>query len=112
VTALLDARKRLISESMRADEHRSRELAETLHDGPLQELLAARLELDELSGRVDDPALDAVRSTLAGTATRLRSALRTLHPAVLSELGLTPGRIVAVVPRSRPRGRGGTRRGR
>ena len=90
VTALLDARKRLVSESMRADEHHSRELAETLHDGPLQELLAARLELDELSARVDDPALDAVRSTLAGTATRLRSALRTLHPAVLSELGLTP----------------------
>jgi two-component system, NarL family, sensor kinase len=90
VTALLDARKRLVSESMRADEHHSRELAETLHDGPLQDLLAARLELDELSGRVDDPALDAVRSTLAGTATRLRSTLRTLHPAVLTELGLTP----------------------
>ena len=31
-----------------------------------------------------------MRSTLAGTATRLRSTLRTLHPAVLSELGLTP----------------------
>ena len=90
VTALLDVRKQLVSESMRADERHSRELAESLHDGPLQELLAARLELDELSGRVDDPALDAVRSTLAGTATQLRSTLRTLHPAVLSELGLTP----------------------
>ncbi len=90
VTALLDVRKQLVSESMRADERHSRELAESLHDGPLQELLAARLELDELSGRVDDPALDAVRSTLADTATQLRSTLRTLHSAVLSELGLTP----------------------
>ena len=90
MAALLDARKRLVSESMRADERHSRELAESLHDGPLQELLASRLELDELSERVNDPGLDAVRSTLAGTATQLRSALRNLHPAVLSELGLTP----------------------
>ena len=90
VTALLDVRKQLVSESMRADERHSRELAESLHDGPLQELLAARLELDELSGRVNDPALDAVRSTLADTATQLRSTLRTLHSSVLSELGLTP----------------------
>ena len=66
-----------------------RELAETLHDGPLQELLAARMALDELSERVSDPTLDKVRETLAGTATQLRSTLRTLHPAVLSELGLT-----------------------
>jgi two-component system NarL family sensor kinase len=89
VLALLEARRQLVSESMRADERNSRELAESLHDGPLQELLAARLELDELSERIDDPVLDAVRATLAGTATQLRSTLRTLHPAVLSELGLT-----------------------
>ena len=91
VAALLDTQRQLVSESLRADERNSRELAETLHDGPLQELLAARLELDELSERVDDPAVDAVRATLAGTATALRSTLRTLHPAVLSELGLHDG---------------------
>ena len=90
VAALLEVRRQLVSESMRADERNSRELAESLHDGPLQELLAARLELDELAERIDDPALTAVRETLAGTATQLRSTLRTLHPAVLSELGLTP----------------------
>jgi two-component system NarL family sensor kinase len=79
----------LVAEAMRADERNSRELAETLHDGLLQELLAARMALDELSERVSDPTLDKVRETLAGTATQLRSTLRTLHPAVLSELGLT-----------------------
>lgn len=89
VSALLEARRRLVAEAMRADERNSRELAETLHDGPLQELLAARMALDELSERVSDPTLDKVRETLAGTATQLRSTLRTLHPAVLSELGLT-----------------------
>ena len=46
VQALLDVRRRLITESMRADERHSRELSEQLHDGPLQNLLAARLDLD------------------------------------------------------------------
>lgn len=90
VSALLGAQRQLVAESLRADERHSRELAESLHDGPLQELLAARLGLDELSERVDDPALATVRDTLSGTAAQLRSTLRTLHPAVLSELGLGP----------------------
>ena len=90
VGALLEAQRQLVSESLRADERNSRDLAETLHDGPLQELLAARMALDELSERVDDPAVTAIRDTLTGTAAQLRSTLRTLHPAVLSELGLTP----------------------
>jgi two-component system NarL family sensor kinase len=45
VAALLDMRRTLVSESMRADERHSRALAEQLHDGPLQDLLAARLNL-------------------------------------------------------------------
>lgn len=103
VAALLDAQRHLVSESLRADERNSRELAETLHDGPLQELLAARLELDELSGRVQDPALATVRAALAGTATALRSTLRTLHPAVLSELGLRAA-LAEMLSRYRDRG--------
>ncbi len=90
VTTLVDVQRQLVAESLRADERHSRQLAESLHDGPLQELLAARLTLDELSERIDDPALAAVRDTLSGTAAALRSTLRTLHPAVLSELGLSP----------------------
>lgn len=103
VAALLGTQRQLVSESLRADERNSRELAETLHDGPLQELLAARLELDELSERVDDPALATVRATLAGTATALRSTLRTLHPAVLSELGLRAA-LAEMLSRYRDRG--------
>lgn len=90
VMGLLEVRRQLVAESMRADERHSREIAETLHDGPLQNLLAARLELEELAERVDDPALHAVRAMLGDTASQLRSTLGTLHPAVLSELGLTP----------------------
>ena len=89
VAALLDMRRTLVSESMRADERHSRALAEQLHDGPLQDLLAARLELDEVRERYTDPGLDAAYEAIQDTATRLRSAVTALHPQVLTEVGLT-----------------------
>jgi two-component system NarL family sensor kinase len=91
VTALLDVRRRLVAESMQADERTNRELAEHLHDGPLQTLLAARLELDEARERNPDPALDMVYAALNETAAGLRSTVTALHPQVLAQLGLTPG---------------------
>jgi two-component system NarL family sensor kinase len=75
---------------MQADERRNREVAEHLHDGPLQTLLAARLELDEARERNPDPALDMVYEALQETATGLRSTVTQLHPQVLAQLGLTP----------------------
>ncbi len=91
VAALLDVRRRLVAESMQADERTNRELAEHLHDGPLQTLLAARLELDEVRERMPDPALDMVYAALNDTAAGLRSTVTALHPQVLAQLGLTPG---------------------
>lgn len=90
VRALLDVRRRLVMESTRADDLRDAELAEALHDGPLQTLLAARLELDELRERNPDPALDIVHAALQETASGLRSTVTALHPQVLAQLGLTP----------------------
>lgn len=91
VKALLEVRRQLVSEAMQADERRNREVAETLHDGPLQNLLAARMELDEIRERVTDPGLDAVRAALQDTAKQLRSTVTELHPQVLAQLGLTEG---------------------
>ena len=91
VAALLDVRRRLVAESMQADERTNRELAEHLHDGPLQTLLAARLELDEVRERIPDAALDMVYAALNDTAAGLRSTVTALHPQVLAQLGLTPG---------------------
>lgn len=90
VRALLEVRKRLVSESTRADDLRNAELAEHLHDGPLQTLLAARLELDEILERNPDPALELVHAALRDTAAGLRSTVTALHPQVLAQLGLTP----------------------
>jgi two-component system, NarL family, sensor kinase len=89
VAALLDMRRTLVAEAMRADERNARALAEHLHDGPLQDLLAARLELDEVRERHTDAALDAAYRAVQDTATRLRSAVTALHPQVLTEVGLT-----------------------
>ena len=89
VNTLLDVRRRLIAEAMRADERQSRELSEQLHDGPLQNLLAARLDLDELR---DDPSaagFDRLDAALRETVSDLRNTVATLHPQVLSQLGLT-----------------------
>jgi two-component system NarL family sensor kinase len=88
VRSLLEVRRRLVSESARADDIRNAELAEHLHDGPLQTLLAARLDLDEIRERIPDPALDRVRAALQETAAGLRSTVTELHPQVLSQLGL------------------------
>ncbi|MET0457199.1 MAG: ATP-binding protein, partial [Mycobacterium sp.] len=80
-----------VAESMQADERTNRELAEHLHDGPLQTLLAARMELDEVRERIPDPALDLVYAALNDTAAGLRSTVTALHPQVLAQLGLTAG---------------------
>lgn len=89
LTALQEVRRQLVSEAMQSDERHNREVAEHLHDGPLQTLLAARLELDEARDRLADPALDAVYAALQDTATGLRSTVTELHPQVLAQLGLT-----------------------
>jgi two-component system, NarL family, sensor kinase len=90
VRRLLEVRRQLVSESTRADDLRNAELAEHLHDGPLQLLLAARLELDEIRERIPDPGLDRVHAALQETAAGLRSTVTALHPQVLAQLGLTP----------------------
>jgi len=89
VGQLLHTREQLILEAMRADERHNREVAERLHDGPLQNLLAARLQIEEVLERQPDPVLQAVHSSLRETAGELRGAVSSLHPQVLAELGLT-----------------------
>lgn len=90
VQALQEVRRQLVSEAMQSDERHNQEVAEGLHDGPLQTLLAARLQLDEVRERTPGPELDAVYAALEDTATALRSTVTELHPQVLAQLGLTP----------------------
>jgi two-component system NarL family sensor kinase len=89
VISLMDVRKQLVAESMVAEERERRQLAEYLHDGPLQNVLAARLDVEEALERHPDEMLDVAESALRETAAQLRSTITTLHPQVLAQLGLT-----------------------
>ena len=86
---LLEVRRRLVSEAMQADERHSRELSEQLHDGPLQNLLAARLDLEDLRANPTDEGFDRLDSTLRESAAALRTTVSTLHPQVLDQVGLS-----------------------
>ncbi|NBQ42714.1 MAG: hypothetical protein EBU23_09360, partial [Mycobacteriaceae bacterium] len=89
VLDLLDVRRRLVAESVHADERANRELSEQLHDGPLQSLLAARLELDELREHPSGSGFDHLDAALRDIVTALRTTVSTLHPQVLTEVGLS-----------------------
>ncbi len=89
VERLLAVRRRLVSEVLQADARNSRMLSEQLHDGPLQNLLAARFDLNELRTRPSAANIDRVDSALMESVAALRSAVSTLHPQVLEGAGLT-----------------------
>lgn len=65
-----------------------RDLAESLHDGALQYLLAARLDLEDAIDSGDPAAFDRVDKALSTSVTLLRSTVSELHPAVLAQAGL------------------------
>ena len=88
VQLLLDVRRRLIVESMRSEERQNRELSELLHDGPLQNLLAVRLDLDDLRDNPTAEGFDRLDVALRDTVTTLRTTVSTLHPQVLAQVGL------------------------
>ena len=89
VVSLLDVRRRLIAESMRADERHNRELSEQLHDGPLQNLLAARLDVDDLRDNPTPEGFDRLDAALRETVSSLRTTVSVLHPQVLVQVGLS-----------------------
>ena len=90
VRALLDVRRRLVAESMQADERHNRRLSEQLHDGPLQNLLAARLDLEDLRERPTPEGFDRIDAAMRDTVALLRNTVTTLHPQVLAQVGLAP----------------------
>ncbi|GAA4821644.1 ATP-binding protein [Tomitella cavernea] len=88
VMELLTARRKLVAEALRVEERERQRLAEHLHDGPLQNILAARMDVEEASERHPDPALEGAESILRDTAGQLRATVTTLNPQVLEHLGL------------------------
>ena len=100
ISGLLDDRTRLLDDLVHLEERERRQLSERLHDGALQYVLAARLELDDLreasaegtdaadGAGATDVAVDRIDHALAESSRLLRSTVAELHPAVLERAGL------------------------
>ena len=88
VSELLDVRTELLSQVVSAEERERRVLAEALHDSALQNLLAARQELDELDATQLGAETERLRRAIDATVGDLRSVVVELHPYVLDEVGL------------------------
>ena len=88
VAGLSAVREQLLTETMTAAETERRRVSESIHDGPLQDVLVARQELDELAGMAPDARIERALACLHDASTRLREATFELHPAVLEQVGL------------------------
>jgi two-component system NarL family sensor kinase len=89
IARLLDERTDLLAEMVTIEQREQRDLAETLHDGALQYVLAARQELEAVEDG-DPEAVERIDLALAETSRLLRSTMTQLHPAVVDTAGLLP----------------------
>ncbi|MEO9329307.1 sensor histidine kinase [Gordonia aurantiaca] len=88
IGSLAAERARLLDATMEIEERERGNLADSLHDGALQYILAARQELATLRDSADEVTLDRVDGALRDSARLLRTTLSELHPAVLEQAGL------------------------
>lgn len=89
VAGLSVLREELLAQTMTAQDVLQRRISETIHDGPLQDILAVRQEIVELETAL--PGDERVERALAGlqiASQSLRQATFELHPAVLEQVGL------------------------
>jgi signal transduction histidine kinase len=94
IAALATLRGRLVAENLEAEERVRQRISEQLHDGALQDLLAARQDLVEAAaGTFGDSTtreemLGYAREGVERAVKLLREAVHALHPVVLQHGGL------------------------
>jgi two-component system, NarL family, sensor kinase len=89
IAALVQDRTTLLGDLVDVEARARTELAEELHDGALQYVLAARHDLEAVRGG-DTASLDRIEFALRESTTLLRAKVSHLHPAVLEQAGLLP----------------------
>ncbi|MGW0035638.1 sensor histidine kinase [Gordonia sp. NPDC003376] len=87
IAALARDRAQLLDDVSTIDRRARRELADHLHDGALQYVLAARGDV-AAARRGDGEAIDRIEAALRESGDLLRSTLTALNPAVLDHHGL------------------------
>jgi two-component system NarL family sensor kinase len=103
IAELAEVRRRLITDALTAEERERRALAEGLHDSAIQNLLAARQDIDEAADSAVHPSLRRADLALQQTVAELRDAVFELHPYVLEQAGLVPA-LRTVAERAARRG--------
>ena len=89
IAELTASRSLLLADVMTAEERERRRIAETLHDGALQTVLAAKQDLREaIRGNGDTLGVERASELLVDVSRDLRQVTRELHPSVLDEAGL------------------------
>jgi PAS domain S-box-containing protein len=88
IAELSAARGRLVAQALDAEESARRRMSDTLHDGALQDLLAAGHDLYALRGGADDAEVAQVAERLGAIVRSLRDVMTAMHPTVLQAGGL------------------------
>ena len=92
VARLSSDRDRLLSEVLDAEQRERARLAESLHDGPMQRLVALRQDL----GETDDQG--ALARPLEAAIAETRAIISAYHPATVRQLGFEASLRAAVAP--------------
>jgi two-component system, NarL family, sensor kinase len=88
VATVTASREELLADTMTSSETQRRQIAESIHDGPLQDVLAARRDIADFLKTAPAAQLDGAVASLQEASRRLREATFELHPEVLDEVGL------------------------
>lgn len=88
LTSLATSREALLVQTMTSSESERRQISESIHDGPLQDVLAARRDIADFLKVSPDAPLKHALASLHEASQHLREATFELHPAVLDRVGL------------------------
>jgi signal transduction histidine kinase len=89
-----DARQKLVTRLVRAQEDERLRIAGDIHDDPVQKVVAASMRLQLIRKQVEDPevraSLDKLLESIRSSIFSLRHMIFELHPSVLEHEGLAP----------------------
>lgn len=88
IAELTASRTLLLADVMSSEERERARIAEALHDGALQTVLAAKQDLREALQHNGTTGLERASELLGEVSHELRQVTRELHPSVLDEAGL------------------------
>ncbi|OBA71699.1 hypothetical protein A5641_10305 [Mycobacterium sp. 1554424.7] len=88
IARIMASREELLADIMTASESQRRQISEFIHDGALQNVLAARRDIADFLKTTPAAPLERAATNLHDASKQLRDATFELHPSVLEQAGL------------------------